>query len=103
MAYNLPSSETHTRLVTAPDGIDYLVALDGWYWNALDWMHAETDWKDTDFINGAWRVAKQNENDGIMENPGNLPAEFAAAFKIYIWMKMSDFIDKENGIANNNF
>ena len=76
--------------------------MDGWYWNSLDWMHDETDWKNADFIDLAWKTAKQMENDGTMENPGNFPAEFQLGFKYHIWFRMKDLINKEDGIVNDN-
>jgi hypothetical protein len=103
MAYDLPSDETHTRLVTGLDGIDYLVALEGWFWNSLDWIHNNTDWHDTDFINLAWKAARAMENDGTMTHPGNFPAEFSLAFKASIWAHMVNLISAENGAANNSF
>jgi hypothetical protein len=102
MKYSLSHDQMHSRIITAPDGIDHLITMGGWYWNSLDWMHNETDWKNSDFIGLAWKTAKQMENDGTMENPGNLLAEFQLAFKYHIWFRMKDLINKEDGIINDN-
>lgn len=102
MVEELPAEEVHTRIIKGLDGVDYLIAMEGWYWNSLDWMHANTDWKDSDFIEMGWSVARQMENDGTMKNPGNFPAEFAFGFKACIWSRMVNFISAENGAANNS-
>ena len=50
MKYSLPHDQMHSRVITAPDGLNHVITMTGWYWNSLDWMHDETDWKNTDFI-----------------------------------------------------
>lgn len=103
MPKELLEDEIHTRIITAPDGTDYLVALPGWYWNSLDWMHVNTVWKDRDFIELAWSTAREVENDGLMKFPGNFGAEFSFAFKAHIWTRMVNLINIENGAANRGF
>lgn len=102
MAYDIPSDDAISRIIKAPDGIDYIVTMDGWYWNSLDWMHENTDWKEADFINLAWRVSRQMENDGTMKHPGDFSSEFAYCFKAGVCLHMNDLINKENGLANDD-
>jgi hypothetical protein len=60
-----------------------------------------TEWKEADFIEMGWSVAREMENDGTMKHPGNFPAEFAFAFECCVWSRMVNFISAENGAANN--
>lgn len=96
MPYDLPSFDVHTRIITGPDGQDYLIAMEGWYWNSLDWLHAHTDWKDSDFIGVAWRAARRTEREGTMHHTGNFVAEMTLAFKIAIKTHMDDVIAAED-------
>lgn len=98
----LPPTEKYSRIVTAPDGMSYLITMEGWYWNALEWGHSEKGWEEKVIIKGAWNAAKQTEKDGTMNNPGNFPAEFAQAFEYYIWINTTDLLNKEDGIINDN-
>jgi hypothetical protein len=98
----LPSTEIHSRIVTAPDGMDYLIAMTGWHWNSLDWSHENTEWDNETFIRLAWTLAKQRENDGRMEHPGNFVAEFATTLQSFIWLHISRRIEKEAGLSNDN-
>ena len=102
MAYDLPHDQIYTRIITTPDGLDYVIAMTGWYWNSFDWSHENTDWDNKTFIRLAWTLAKQRENDGEMENPGNFVAEFTTALQSFIWLHISKRIEKEAGLSNDN-
>ena len=103
MAYDLPHEEPHTRAVTAPDGMTHLITMDGWYWNALEWMDAEENWKKHEFFQLAWKTSKQMENDGTMMHPGDFASEFSAALTMHVWVRAMSFINKGKGIVNDNY
>lgn len=102
MAYNLPSDALFSRAITGPDDISYIVTMDGWHWNSLDWMRDNTEWKEKDFIELAWSVSRQMENDGTMKHPGDFPSEFSYCFMAGVCFRMKDLINKENGLANDD-
>lgn len=102
MAYDLPHDQIYTRIITAPDSIDYVIAMTGWYWNSFDWSHDNTDWDKDTFIRAAWSFAKQKENDGVMIYPGNFGAEFTTAFQSFIWLHITKIVEKDAGLSNDN-
>lgn len=99
MAYDLEEDTIYTRVLKLPDGIDYVIAMEGWFWMSVDWMNANTEWRIEDFVGIAWRAARETENDGTMNNPGNFVAEFIAAFRYGISLRMREFVALQDAHA----
>ena len=102
MAYDLPHDQIYTRIITTPDGLDYVIAMTGWYWNSFDWSHENTDWDNSTFVRLAWTLAKQRDNDGEMLFPGNFGAELTIALKSFIWLHINRCHEEEMGLSNDN-
>lgn len=96
MAYDLEEDTIYTRVLKLPDGMDYVIAMEGWFWMSVDWMDTNTEWKIDDFVGMAWRAARETENDGTMNNPGNFVAEFIAAFRYGISLRMREFVAQQD-------
>lgn len=99
MSSESPSEEVKSRKFTAPDDNIYTVHMEAWYWNSLDWMNNNTEWSERDFLELAWKTARQMENDGTMEHPGNFQEEFALAFKSHVGFRMTQLIEEEGKIG----
>lgn len=99
--YDLPLDDLFSRVVNA-EGQDYLITMDGWHWNSLDWMNDKTNWVLQDFIEMALCTAKELEQNNAMTFPGNFPAEFMTAFKGHVYLRMKILINEENGLHNDN-
>jgi hypothetical protein len=95
MAYDLETDTIYTRVLKLPDDMDYVIAMEGWFWMSLDWMNVHTEWKAEDFIGMAWRAARETENDGKMQNPGNFVAEFIDAFRYGISRRIRVFLAEQ--------
>ncbi len=100
MVYDRPSSESFTGRVEAPDGTIYLVVMEGWYWNSLDWIHENTEWNDRDFIRMAWNCA--NQPSDVIGDTRSLQSRFIYFFKAHIYYHMTDILNKEDGIIDDN-
>lgn len=84
------NTKLYSRIIKAPDDIDYLITLEGWYWNALDWMDEATPWDKDYFVRIAWRSAKLMEESGTMTHKGCLKSEFQTALKLGIYQEIID-------------
>jgi hypothetical protein len=100
--YGLPSEEVFTRKVTGPNGIDYLVALPGWYWNSLDWINDNGDWREADFFDVAWRLAREVEDTQDIGGVGGFQGVLERSLQGLIWVKMDKTIKQSQGIANSS-
>jgi hypothetical protein len=94
----VPWEEIFVRPIQTPDGMINIVALSGWFWNSLAWMEANSDWNTKRFSRLAWQTL-QNESDWNM--PG-WKAEFSKLFECAIYIRMYQFIEKADGVANDN-
>lgn len=96
-----PGMEKLSRIVTDPTGASHLITMEQWYWGCLDWM-AATHWPESDFTRMAFEMAKETENEGVMHNPGNFPAEFSDAFRSIIWYSVHKFMGWEDDTSNDD-
>lgn len=97
MPYDLPSFAPLSRVLRGENGLDHLITMEGWYWNSLDWMNDETEWKQADFVGMAWRAALEVENNGEAGNlQGNVVAAFTLCLKGSIKLRMDLLIAKED-------
>lgn len=92
----------YSRIVKAPNGIEYLVTLEGWYWNSLDWMITEDGWTLDSFTGSAWRVARKMEEAGTMNFPGDFKSEFQEALGMAIQEQMHVTLARIDGHENDN-
>lgn len=92
----------YSRIVKAPDGIEYLVTLKGWYWNTMDWLIEEDDWELETFTRPAWRIARKMEEAGTMSNPGVFKDEFERALADMIYEMTHQIMAREDGHENDN-
>jgi hypothetical protein len=101
--YDLDEAKTYTRILQLPDGLDYVIAMNGWFWMSLDWTDEYTDWKINDSVIVAWRTAQEMQRDDTMRNPGNFVAEFTDAFRSIISLRMRELVaaqEAENSAAS---
>ena len=96
------TGKTYSRIVRAPDNLDYLVNLDGWYWNALDWFIAEDGWTIETFARLAWNLARKMEEAGTMAKPGDFKEEFQGALGDTIFELVHCTAARDNGHENDN-
>lgn len=54
-AFDNNEDTLETRIITAPDGIDYVVPMDVYYWNCLSTMEAEGYSDLAEVVGIAWR------------------------------------------------
>jgi hypothetical protein len=100
-AYDTCESKTsYTRGVETPDGGHQVVTMEGWYWNAAEWLAAEKNWPLERFVKLAWKTAKQMENDGTMTYD-NFRTEFAAGLQEGIRYIAALHIARGSGINDN--
>jgi hypothetical protein len=95
-------AKDYPRVVKAPDGIEYLVNLKGWFWNSLDWLIAEEGWTEESFIQSAWRAARNTQEAGTMENPGVFKNEFEMALGMCIQEEIHVTMARIDGHENDN-
>lgn len=100
MPYDLAHDERHTRLLYLPTGLDCVVAMEGWYWNALDWMVENSEWSLRHFVDTAWLAASRTEEAGVMSNPENKIAEFRDGLKCIISLHMDEILAAEDAAAS---
>ena len=94
--------KSYSRIVRAPDGIDYLISADGWHWNSLDWLIAERGWTQDSFVGTAWRAALRTQEAGDMMHPGVFKSELESAFQLAIQEEIEFELERERGHTNGN-
>lgn len=94
--------KSYSRIVAAPNGIEYLVSLKGWFWNSLDWLIAEEDWPLESFVRSAWIVARKMEEAGTMTFPGDFKSEFEKCLGMAIQEEMHVTLARIDGHENDN-
>jgi len=88
--YDLATNESHSRVLLGFDRAQHSIAMEGWYWNALDWLDAETEWKTGDLVQVAWIAAINAIRNRTTTNPGNFLADFTLALKYGIQSKVDE-------------
>jgi hypothetical protein len=96
------NDKLYSRLVRAPDGVDYLLNIEGWYWNSLDWLITERGWTQDSFVGTAWRAASRTQEAGDMLHPGVFKSEFETAFRMAIQEEIAVEGEREQGHTNDN-
>lgn len=91
MPYDLAADEPHARVLLGLDRAQHTVTMEGWYWNALDWLDAETSWKSEDCVRAAWTAAINAIRNRTTTNPGNFIADFTLALKYGIRLQIDEF------------
>lgn len=64
-AFNNSEDTLETRIITAPDGIDYVVTLDVYFWNCLNTMEAEGYSDLVEVVGIAWRGRAADAANGL--------------------------------------
>lgn len=82
-----------TRLITAPDGVDYVVPLNVYYWNCLAQMESEGYADLPEIIGIAWRGRASDAANGLHYS-------FQEAMLVAINEMFEHFLDRLFGHAN---
>ena len=98
----LPAKETFSRTVAGPNGVEYLLAIPGWYWNALDWLTANGYWREDDFYKVAWKLAREVEDTYDIGGHGGFQGVLARSLQGVIWVKWTKTMNQINGISNDS-
>ena len=64
-AYESADSDLETRIIKAPDGLDYVVSMDVYFWNCLSTMESEGYSNLDEVVGIAWRGRAADAANGL--------------------------------------